>query len=540
MASQPGWVHVGHFEDVGLSGYDPNVVRPGYDALMEAVRAGECDVVVIFKLSRLTRRGAREALNIEAEMRKHGVSLISVTERFIDTSDPMGVAFFALIAALAEQESKNKSDFVRSAKAELRDIGSHTSGIAPYGFMSTREQRGELVAVKLVPDPVQAPVVRKMVAWAMDGVSLTQIAKRLNDARIPTNDASLGEAGANRIAGRRKRQKNPSADGWANWGQSTVGRVLSDPRLAGFASTWRRGHVTERDGTPKLDKEGKPRTRLVERIPLRGEDGAPLISHEGIIDPAEWHALQDVLAKRPRQPRKRGTGERTLLGSWGIMLCGVCSADMYPDRRVGSYKCSRAPRTFSPDHAGLSIRMNVVEDLVARRAWAQLQEPDPDDQDHAELMAEAARRFAHQTDMSQIEEERAETQAQLEHTRRSMRQLGEDRAAGLYEGPTGTEIFADTMRKYQAHEKACLARLEALAAQSAVSVQLPAEWTEVEEDGDPTGPGSTWAAWDVLQQREFLRLFIDRVAIAPSVGRGRNANTAERVTVTWAKPPATE
>ncbi|WP_181143691.1 recombinase family protein [Streptomyces cinnamoneus] len=125
---------------------------PGPDALREAVRTGECDVVVVFKLSRPTRRGAREALNSEAELREHGVSSISATERFVDTSDPTGVA---LIAALAEQESKSTSGFVRSAKTELRDIGSHTSGIAPYGFTTTREQRGDLVAVKLNADPVQ-------------------------------------------------------------------------------------------------------------------------------------------------------------------------------------------------------------------------------------------------------------------------------------------------------------------------------------------------------------------------------------------------
>ncbi|GAA3050202.1 hypothetical protein GCM10020000_33710 [Streptomyces olivoverticillatus] len=44
-------MHTRHCGDVGLSGYDPNIVYPGYDALMETVRAGECDAVVIFQLS---------------------------------------------------------------------------------------------------------------------------------------------------------------------------------------------------------------------------------------------------------------------------------------------------------------------------------------------------------------------------------------------------------------------------------------------------------------------------------------------------------
>ncbi|MEW2051505.1 hypothetical protein [Streptomyces sp. NPDC005476] len=65
---------------------------------------------------------------------------------------------------------------------------------------------------------------------------------------------------------------------------------------------------------------------------------------------------------------------------------------------------------------------------------------------------------------------------------------------------------------------------------------IPSEWTDPE--GDPLGPESTWGNWGLSERREFLALFVDRVSVARGVGRGRNANTAERVAVHWVEAPA--
>lgn len=59
LAASPGWGVVHTFKDVGRSGWDPNAMRPAFEDLMSAVRAGEVDVVVVNELSRLTRKGAR-------------------------------------------------------------------------------------------------------------------------------------------------------------------------------------------------------------------------------------------------------------------------------------------------------------------------------------------------------------------------------------------------------------------------------------------------------------------------------------------------
>lgn len=109
LITAKGWDNAGHFADVGKSGWDPGVVRPAFEEMMAAVRAGHVDAVVVFSLSRLTRQGALEAMLINNELAKHGVLLVSVEEPYLDTSTPMGVAIFGLIAALAQQESDMKS-----------------------------------------------------------------------------------------------------------------------------------------------------------------------------------------------------------------------------------------------------------------------------------------------------------------------------------------------------------------------------------------------------------------------------------------------
>jgi DNA invertase Pin-like site-specific DNA recombinase len=220
LITAKGWDIAGYFADVGKSGWDPNVVRPEFEEMMSAVHAGHVDAVVVFSLSRLTRltrQGALEAMLINEELARHGVRLVSVEEPYLDTSTPMGVAIFGLIAALAQQESDLKSAYITATKDTLRKAGSHVSGIAPYGFQSTREQCGDLTVVKLIPDPVEAPYVRDMANWAAEGLSASSVARKLNEAGAPTKTAALAENGAKRNAARRARGKSEPTDvpAWA-------------------------------------------------------------------------------------------------------------------------------------------------------------------------------------------------------------------------------------------------------------------------------------------------------------------------------------
>ncbi|MGW5969759.1 recombinase family protein [Streptomyces sp. NPDC055186] len=526
LITAKGWAVAGHFADVGKSGWDPNVQRPEFEEMMAAVRGGHVDAVVVFSLSRLTRQGALEAMLINEELARYGVRLVSVEEPYLDTSTPMGVAIFGLIAALAQQESDLKSAYVTATKDTLRQAGSHVSGIAPYGFQSSREQRGELTVVKLIPDPIEAPIVRDMVQWASEGLSAASIARKLNETGAPTKTLALAESGAKRLAARRKRAiSEPTAA--PAWVSSTVLRILRDPRLAGYAAEWH-GRVAKTKDAP--GKVGK-------RVVMRDSEGKPMASHEPIITAEEWWSLQDVLDGRTQTVRRTGRSVPTLLAGFGLLFCDVCGSVMVTDQRKGTalYRCNRAQSGTVPGHGGLAINRDTTDDEVSRRVWARLTTLDPEDEDDREWLAEAARRFARQKDTSQRDTERAAARAELEHVRAALRTLYEDRQAGLYGGEVGTQMFRESVERLTAHETRVTERLAVLDQEAVTGVMIPAEWTVAE--GDPIGEGSPWAAWDLKQKREFLALFVDSVRITKSAGRGRNANTRERIIVRWAEAP---
>lgn len=517
-----GWNLAGHFADVGRSGWDPNAERPEFDELMAAVRAGHVDAVVVFALARLTRQGAFEAMKIEEELRAHGVLLVSVEEPYLDTSSPMGVAIFGLIAALAKQESDMKSAYITATKESIRKVGGHTSGMAPYGFTSERVQRGKLNVVRLVPHPEEADHVRQMVTWATEGVSAASIARRLNEAKVPTKNAS-DEA---RLTARRKRSvsETPTVPVWTS---TTVLRILRDPRLAGYAITWEGRTQKTKDAPGTMGK----------RAILRDEEGRPLAAHEAAVNPDEWWRLQDILDGRTPIVRQTRRSVPTLLAGMGVLFCDVCGSVMVSDERKGVrlYRCNRASAGLVPGHGGLAINMAVADDVVTRDVWSRLEAMDPSDPDDLEFLSEAARRHAAQEDTSERQAELAAARAELEHVRGALRTVYQDRQDGLYGGDTGRKMFMESVTRLTAHEERTAARVADLDAAGPSTLSIPTEWTDGETD--PIGPGSTWAGWDLQERRDFIALFVDQVRITKSIGRGRNANTEDRVVITWATAP---
>ncbi|WP_405620194.1 recombinase family protein [Streptomyces sp. NBC_00076] len=533
--SQDNWTHVDvDYSDVGISGYDPNVYRPGFERLLEDARARKFDVVVIYMLSRLTRQGAAEALKIQQELANHGVALVSTQEPFINTSDdnPFGVAFFALIAGLAHQESKNKSKFIRDAFAELKSRGSHSSGPVPYGFKSEPVQVDNVTIRKLSPGPISgggigpkstpADVVQYVISEAESGSKANAIASDLTEKGAPTPLGSLDEEAAQaRREASQSRRKSGKGDGAGNeWSSTVVTRILRDPRLAGFAI----GAV-----------DPKSRRRTI----LRNEEGQPVQPHEGFVTPTRWYGLQKILDGRKRERNMDRAGAMTFLGSWGVLRCGTCRSGMTVANVDGTYVCNlRRSVGDAPKHV-VRIAMGETDNVVASLLWAKVATLDPEDDNDVALLAAASERFAAQGADPEAAAELAEQEAQLEHVQQSMKELYEDRDDGLYEGPTGRAAFRDTIRKYQQHEARCTERIDELRASATTAIQLPMdEWFADSDSEDPLAPGGLWSRWDVADKRSFLSLFVDSVTVNPSTTRRGTSweRALGRIEVDWATP----
>ena len=192
LAAAAGFTVVAHFEDRGISGGTAS--RPGYQALIAAVRAGEVDVLVTEDLSRLWRSRAEFGPR-SAELEDLGVHLVTCAGD--DTRRDGWGLMAAIKAAIAEHYRREISYRTRRGLEGRALAGKPTGGTLGYGYRPD----GSI-------DPVCASRVREIHAWAAAGVSRREIARRLNDAEV-------------------------SAPRGGRWGQSTVSALLANPRYRG-------------------------------------------------------------------------------------------------------------------------------------------------------------------------------------------------------------------------------------------------------------------------------------------------------------------
>ena len=122
---------VREYVDVGISGFK-DVVRPQYDRLIDDVRAGQVDTLVIYKIDRLTR-SLREVPTIVELIEDHGLSFHSVSDH-IDTTNPMGVWMLQLMISLAELESRTISFRVKRGHAAAAKKGRLPGGPRAFGW----------------------------------------------------------------------------------------------------------------------------------------------------------------------------------------------------------------------------------------------------------------------------------------------------------------------------------------------------------------------------------------------------------------------
>lgn len=120
------------YSDPGISAKDI-AGRPAMRRLLDAVRTGQVDAVIIFKLDRMAR-DTQDALFIAEEIKSNGASLHLIHDN-VDTSTPAGKLFFTILAAMATWERETIAERTRQCMGEKKEKGERYSGVVPYGMM---------------------------------------------------------------------------------------------------------------------------------------------------------------------------------------------------------------------------------------------------------------------------------------------------------------------------------------------------------------------------------------------------------------------
>ena len=137
-----GWTLLrARYDDGGFSG--GNTERPALQRLLEDVRAGKVDVIVVYKVDRLTRSLADFAKLVEL-FDQHGVSFVSVTQQF-NTTTSMGRLTLNVLLSFAQFEREVTSERIRDKIAASKRKGLWVGGMAPLGY-ETKDRR--IIAVE--------------------------------------------------------------------------------------------------------------------------------------------------------------------------------------------------------------------------------------------------------------------------------------------------------------------------------------------------------------------------------------------------------
>ncbi len=160
------------YNDGGLSG--GTMERPALQRLLADIGEGLIDVVVVYKVDRLTRSLADFAKMVEL-FDAHGVSFVAVTQQF-NTTTSMGRLTLNVLLSFAQFEREVTGERIRDKIAASKRKGMWMGGVLPLGY-DVRERR-------LVINPAEAGTVRHIYERYLKLGCVRQLSKELDKRRI--------------------------------------------------------------------------------------------------------------------------------------------------------------------------------------------------------------------------------------------------------------------------------------------------------------------------------------------------------------------
>jgi site-specific DNA recombinase len=307
-----GWVLArARYDDGGFSG--GNMERPALQCLLADIRAGRIDIVVVYKVDRLTRSLADFARLVEI-FDAEGVSFVSVTQQF-NTTSSMGRLTLNVLLSFAQFEREVTGERIRDKIAASKKKGMWMGGNVPLGYDASERT--------LVINPAEAETVRRIFALYRE----LGCVRRVKDE-------------ADRLGLKTKRSTTAN-------GTERGGRALS------------RGHIYRLLSNPIYTG----------RIAHKGQLHPG--QHPALIEDETWTAVRDRLAANAGDHRRKAkAAEPSLLPG---LLVDACGERLTPSHAVNKgrryrYYISAALITATPtDHAqSWRLPAKEIEDCVIR------------------------------------------------------------------------------------------------------------------------------------------------------------------------------
>lgn len=175
IAEHPDWKYVGVFSDRGITGTKEN--RPGFQAMLEACRKGEVDIVLAKSITRFARNTVI-LLETVRELRNLGID-IHFEEEHIETLSSKGEFMISILAARAQEESRSASENQLWRIRKSYEKGIPVTGNC-LGYRMVKHQ--------FLIDEDEEQIVLRIFSMYLSGMGTYAIAKQLNAEGIPNRN----------------------------------------------------------------------------------------------------------------------------------------------------------------------------------------------------------------------------------------------------------------------------------------------------------------------------------------------------------------
>ena len=324
--------------DDGFSG--STFERPNFQKMIEDVKAGRTDCIIVKDLSRFGRNYLDAGEYIEKIFPFLGVRFIAVNDHYDSlgdkkASDDLIIPFKNLIN---EAYCRDISVKIRSQLEIKRKNGQFLGSFATFGYLKDEQNKN-----KLAVDEYAADIVRDIFKWKLEGVSPQDIADALNKLGILSPMEYKRSLGMKFTTSFKTNTK-------ALWSAGTVIRILKNPIYTGVL-------VQGKETTPSYKVHKRITKDESEWIVI--ED-----SHEAIITKIDFNSVQKIL----KLDTRRSPDDEAVQLFSGMVFCGDCGASMVRKtvpaggKKYVYYVCSahKQDKSCSPHR----MRDTVLEGIV--------------------------------------------------------------------------------------------------------------------------------------------------------------------------------
>ncbi len=180
LEDKPQMQLCGIFADNGFTG--TNYDRPEFQKMMNLVKKGEINCIVVKDLSRLGRNYIDTGNFLQKICPMYHLRLIAVNDRydtaFAGSNEEMSMSVMNIANDMYAKDISRK---ICSSLQGKMERGEYIGNYAPYGYQKNPENKNHLII-----DPLTAPVVRRIYELRAEGLGISKIAKILNEAGIPS------------------------------------------------------------------------------------------------------------------------------------------------------------------------------------------------------------------------------------------------------------------------------------------------------------------------------------------------------------------